>query len=217
MGFEFGSVAHLDTQITLISFIAVILFVNLFDMITGIMEYFLEDSKLYNRMIQVIYKELMLMGLVSFIVVLTEAAQTTQFTLSHKGEEWFKAVDFAHILLFFVTFFFVCHALYLMNKSISSSHKYKYMFGESYHDLIEELNKFTGKARNNSFSFSSFLSSFIFNCSSFLSFSSSSLRDRVEFKLVTVLFRDAYNLPEDFSFAYYLSGFCFSSVASLSL
>ena len=199
MGFEFGSVAHLDVQITLISFISVIVFVVVFDTATGIMEYFLEGSKLYGKMIQMIYKELMLMGLVSFIVVITESAQTKALAESEKGHTWFLAIDFSHILLFFVTFFFVVHAFYLMRASIISGAKYKFMFGEPMEELIDAVED-AKKDR---------LKRFLFNFD-FLPLSS--IRERVEFRLVHVLFRDAYCLPEDFHFAYYLSG-CFDRYA----
>jgi hypothetical protein len=192
-GFEFGSVAHLDVQVTLISFISVILFIVVFDVGTGIMEYFLEGSKLYGKMIQMIYKELMLMGLVSFIVIITEAAQTTKLSHSAEGQAWFKAVDFSHILLFFVTFFFVAHAFYLMRASIVSGRKYKFDFAERITELIESIET-VKKSR-----FQSYLYNFDF-------LPLSSVRDRVEFRLLHILFRDAYCLPEDFNFAYYLNG-----------
>lgn len=80
--FEFGSVGTLSSTVTLqglftkcynnsfllirsfstVAFIVVVLFVIMFDAFIGVIEYLLGESKLYKRMIQTIYKELMLMG-----------------------------------------------------------------------------------------------------------------------------------------------------------
>lgn len=107
-GFAFGSVGHLDIDVSIISFVCVIVFVVFFDVMIGVLEYFLDGSKLYNRMVQLIYKELMLMGLVSFIILMSSAFQTAEQASSHTAHIWLAAVDFSHILLFFSDFFLRC-------------------------------------------------------------------------------------------------------------
>ena len=121
MGFEFGSVAHLDVKITLISFIVV------------------------------------------------KGAQTNQdrASLSTKGQDWFHAVDYSHILL----------GRRAAQGSVRTSEK-------------------------------SSLSRILFSLDYFLP---SSLRERVEFRLTQVLFRDTYS-EQDFQYAAYLSG-CFDRYA----
>lgn len=198
-GFKFGSVGHLDIDVSIISFICVIVFVVFFDIMTGVMEYFLDGSKLYNRMVQLIYKELMLMGLVSFTIIMSQAFQTTAEANSHLVHVWLVAVDFSHILLFFLTFFFVAHAFYLMRKSMLSSYKYHGIMGEPIADLITALENCSKDP----------ISQFFYQLD-YLPFSS--IRDRVEFRFANTLFRDTYWLPEEFDFSAYLSG-CFDRFA----
>ena len=75
MGFHFGLVSNLNSKITLLCFLGVILFIIMFDFLANLLEFFVAGSELYNRMIQMIYKELMLMGLVSFTVIMIEASK----------------------------------------------------------------------------------------------------------------------------------------------
>lgn len=197
MGFEFGVIADLDFSITLYCFIAVVSFVILFEYIIGVMEYFLEGSHLYTHMIQMIYKELMLMGLVTFCVIMYEA--TPDGGITENEESWISAIDFSHVYLFFVTFFFVMHAFYLMFMSVWSSSTYRAMFTEKTKDLISAVE--TVKASR--------WSSFLFNVKEF---PLSSVRNRVEFSIIHALFLKTYLIPEDFDFPYYLHG-CFDRFA----
>ena len=75
MGFKFGLVSNINSEKTLICFLGVILFVIMFDFLANLLEFFVAGSELYNRMIQMIYKELMLMGLVSFTVIMINASK----------------------------------------------------------------------------------------------------------------------------------------------
>ncbi|KAJ1411915.1 hypothetical protein B484DRAFT_482584 [Ochromonadaceae sp. CCMP2298] len=197
MGFEFGVVGELDFEITLYCFAVFIIFVIVSEYLIGIMDYFLEGSKLYTEMIQMIYKELMLMGLVTFCVVMFEA--TTEGGVSHGQENWINGIDFAHVYLFFVTVFFVMHAFYLMAMSVSAASEYHQRFTEKNADLIETLEG----VRSNYFS------SALFN---FSLLPLSSVRSRVEFSLLHSLFLKTYLVPEEFDFPYYLSG-CFDQFA----
>jgi hypothetical protein len=197
MGFEFGVITDLDFSITLYCFILVVTFVILFEYLIGIMEYFLEGSRLYTHMIQMIYKELMLMGLVTFCVIMYEAAP--EGGVSETEETWLSAIDFSHVFLFFVTFFFVMHAFYLMIMSVWSASGYRSMFTEKTIDLLAVLEKVQANAWE----------SFLFSISQL---PVSSVRNRVEFSLLHSLFCKTYLLPLDFDFPYYLSG-CFDRFA----
>mmetsp|Transcript_2971 Transcript_2971/g.4586 ORF Transcript_2971/g.4586 Transcript_2971/m.4586 type:complete len:780 (+) Transcript_2971:187-2526(+) len=197
MGFEFGVVTELDFTVTLYCFIIIILFVIVFEYLIGIMEYFLEGSKLFSEMIQMIYKELMLMGLVTFCVIMYEA--TTAGGVSEGQEHWISGIDFSHVYLFFVTVFFVIHAFYLMAMSSSAASEYRGKFTEKTVDLISSLEKL----RDNP------ISAGIFR---FKLLPLSDVRTRVEFSLLHSLFLKTYLLPEEFDFPYYLSG-CFGQFA----
>lgn len=195
-GYAFGSVIALDAFITMISFIGVIVFILFFDMMIELMEYFLEGTKLYHNMIQMIYKELMLMGLVSFTIVMITATQKTQHITNPTVTEWITSVDYSHILLFFLTFFFVIHAFYLMRKAILCGTDYRKSAKMKLSDLIQEMKKLQDRK----------VDSMLFQLQ-YIPFSQ--IRDHIEFYLLQSLFRDTYWLPEDFHFSEYLSN-CFN-------
>lgn len=197
MGFEFGVITNLDYTVTLYCFFIVVAFVLAMEYITGVMEYFLETSKLYTDMVQMIYKELMLMGLLTFAVTMFEAEHENG--VSSSEEKWLEAIDFSHVFLFFVTFFFVSHAFYLMFSSAKASQKYRVMFFEETADIVDQVEevKYSCWGR------------FVFNLK-FLPLSA--VRDKVEFNLIHSLFTSRYLVPEDFDFPLYLSG-CFDRYA----
>ena len=144
-----------------------------------------------------IYKELMLMGLVTFCVIMYEAAPDGGITEAE--ENWISAIDFSHVYLFFVTFFFVMHAFYLMFMSVWSASRYRSMFTEKTIDLVGAVEK----AKAN------WWDSFLF---SIKELPVCNLRNRVEFSIIHSLFLKTYLIPGDFDFPYYLSG-CFDRFA----
>lgn len=226
MGFEFGIANYIDPETTLYSFIGVVCFVILFDYITGIIEFFLEKSPLYNRMLQIIYKELMLMGLVSFGIIMFEAARAGSEVikaeaaddhgsglhsptmsptssihrllsgdLGHsisKEESIIIAIDFAHITLFYLTFFFVAHAFYLIWMSIFNEKRYHAIAGSDLSDLEEKIETLSGDR----------VWKFFFE---WAYWPFSEVKNNVEFHLLNDLFAKSYALSLNFNFASYLS------------
>eukprot|EP01038_Epipyxis_sp_PR26KG_P013028 gene13028-17460_t len=185
-GFEFGLVGKLDPDTALISFVAVIAFIIIFDFLVELMEYFVKGSHLYDKMVQMIYKELMLMGLVSFTVIMYVAEENGH-------QDWIQAIDFSHITLFYMTFFFVYNAFYLMRVSILSSSVYRKMFCEKTENLIKSVKMLEDEPTKK----------FLF---SFNYLPLSNIRERVEFTLAHSLFKATYWLPDEFEFHRYLSG-----------
>lgn len=216
MGFMFGLANELDPSISLYCFIGVVFFLICFDYITGVLEFFLEKSPLYNRMLQLIYKELMLMGLVSFVVIMYEAnashasAETAtddlhnpnitehRFLSAAAGEEMSQqekiiiSIDFAHILLFYITLFFVVHAFYLMGMSIFIEKRYHQLAAEDLDSLAERVEQ---NSKNP-------IKKFLFE---FSYWPFSTLRSHVEFHLLRDFFQKTYLLSVNFDFAAYLS------------
>lgn len=197
MGFKFGVLTELDFKITLYCFVLVVAFVIAAEYVLGVLEYFLEGSRLYSQMIEKIYKELMLMGMLTFCVMMYEGVPRDEEDVLER--EWMEAIDFSHVYLFFVTFFFVMHAFYLMAKSVSAVSEYRLMYAEKTDLMIENLQNLK----------SSWWGSFLFNLK-MLPFCST--RYHVEFSLTQSLFTKLYRLPEDVDFPYYLSG-CFDRFA----
>lgn len=197
MGFEFGVLQKLDFKITLYCFVIVVAFVIGVEYVFGILEYYLEGSRLYTKMIHMIYKELMLMGMLTFCVMMYEAVPTDKNDVIE--EEWLTSIDFSHVYLFFVTFFFVSHAFYLMAMSVSAVSEYRLMFSERTASLVESLQDLK--------------KSCIGSCLFYLKLLPvCNTRYHVEFSMVQSLFTRLYKLPEDLDFPYYLSG-CFDRVA----
>lgn len=197
MGFKFGVLTELDFKVTLYCFVLVVAFVIAAEYVLGILEYFLEGSRLYSQMIEKIYKELMLMGMLTFCVMMYEAVPRDE--TNEVEHEWMESIDFSHVYLFFVTFFFVMHAFYLMAKSVSAVSEYRLMYSERTELMIEGLQNLK----------SSWWGTFLFNLK-MLPFCST--RNHVEFSLTQSLFTKLYRLPEDVDFPYYLSG-CFDRFA----
>lgn len=194
-GFVFGNVGELNASVTVQCFVYLVFFIMFFDAFVGVLEYFLQGSPLYHRMIQTIYKELMLMGIVSFIITMILALESYKNTHSEAGTKWIKGIEFAHILLFFLTFFFVGHALFLMRKSIVSRSYYRTTFSQGVSTVLSEAPNIMKNP----------LEYFLFK---FHLFPAIGTKDRMELWLMHELFRDTYWLPHDFNFADYLSG-CF--------
>jgi hypothetical protein len=66
MTFSFGLVSIINGNVSTAAFIITIVFLALFDSLTNRLETSLQGSVIYNSMLQKIYKELMMMGFVSF-------------------------------------------------------------------------------------------------------------------------------------------------------
>lgn len=193
-GFIFGNVGELNARVTVMSFIVVVFFIIVFDAIIGVIEYFLEGSKLYHRILQTIYKELMTMGLLSFSISMILALEDPEVTHSKEGDKWIKGIEFSHILLFFLTFFFVGHAFVLIRKSILSRSFYRTVYQQKVDDLLKEAPTIM-----NPFRYFMFQLHYL---------PTSGVKEKMELWLFHELFRDTYWLPRDFNFADYLSG-CF--------
>ena len=191
--FQFGVAAAINHDIMLYSTLLVIAFLIAAEMATGVLEYIVRESPIYNKMIQKIYKMLMFLGIISFTLLLLQS-------VAHPSKDllqYLKAIDFAHIILFFVALFFVLHVLYLMYLGTTISKMYRSLHKERDDTLLSMVDRLENDIwdriiyNNNPFSF---------------------LRQKVKFKIIHSLFRDNYSLPETFDFASYLNG-CFEGYA----
>ena len=118
MGFQFGILGALSPEIGMISFIVVVAFLIFFESITSTIDYLRDYYPASYQMIQKVYKELMIMGVVSFSVVMFESQ--SKYSYDH---EWIIAIDFVHILLFFTALFYVVHACFLISLSLYMSNQ----------------------------------------------------------------------------------------------
>lgn len=136
MGFSFGLIVGLNIRIVTITTLMTILFVLAFEFLTGFLEFCVSGSALHREMVQTIYKELTMMGVVSFTMVMINAskAATDHF-------EWIVSADFSHILLFYVAIFFVFHAIYIMRLSYMASKYHTQHQSESVSGLIASIHQ----------------------------------------------------------------------------
>lgn len=68
MAFNFGYMSEMNIEIATYAFLATIVFLMLAEFLTGALEFAIEGNLVYHQMLQKIYKELMMMGLVSFLI-----------------------------------------------------------------------------------------------------------------------------------------------------
>ena len=134
------------------------------------------------------------MGVVSFTILMLESSKETPV-----DHTWIEGVDFAHVVLFYVSILFVFHAFYIMFISFRVRKEYVKFHAIPFYEMLSELNVMS----------QSRFRSMLFD---FPILPLSSTRGKAEFKIASRLFIDAYKLPESFDFALYLCG-CFGRYA----
>lgn len=118
--------------------------------------------------------------------------QAIQPTQTGSYQKWIDIFDFAGYIVFFISIFFVMHAVYIIVLSVMSAKTYDSYFAESLAHVITDIQSAKTSSRD------------LFYKMRFLSFSP--LRERAEFKIINALFRDTYLIPSHFNFGLYLSG-----------
>lgn len=200
MAFKFGIIQSIDPTITLICFIIVVAFIIFFEHATEVLEYLLEENQMYRKIVQVIYKELMLMGVISFSIIMYQASKTT--VASENETNIIVAIDFAHIILFYMTIFFVFHAIYLIRISIYNHRKNRGYFAKTLKSLAHQVGELENKPWWNP-------RKWLFHSDILLL---SPLRDKAEFKIVQTIFQALYLVPRNFNYPAYISG-CYERYA----
>lgn len=188
MSFHFGILSSINPTIATLAFICTIIFLLFFEFLTGALEYILEGNHVYNQMLQKIYKELMVMGFVSFVLAMYRAQNDVS-----NLDDLFRVTEFVEYILFFLALFYVAHCLYIMFISVVTSNYYEKVHA---HPVLNILEAFTKLEKSLSKPFLSVLS--------YLPISRTI--QETEFKIIYALFRDTYWLPLNFDYGAYLSG-----------
>ena len=81
MAFAFGILGEIDASVATIAFVLTIFFLTGFEFLTGGLEYIVRDNPIYNQMLQRIYKELMIMGFITFVIAMYLASDNTGMAL----------------------------------------------------------------------------------------------------------------------------------------
>lgn len=192
-GFAFGVILQLDITVATVAFVSTICFLLLFEFLTGALEYFFEEKAIHLKILQKIYKELMIMGFVSLALTLYNASSPHSASVNEK----IVIFDIVHYIIFFICIFFVMHALYIMVLSVFSAKTYERLHFMPMSEVIQRIvHTETSSLYNFAFKYLPF----------------NSLQRTIEFKVIYVLFRETYNLPRSFDYGSYLSG-CFERYA----
>jgi hypothetical protein len=79
MGFTFGLLTSINGNVSTAAFVVTILFLVTCDVLTNMLEASLKGSVIYNSMLQKIYKEIMIMGFVSFGITMYQVSFSISF------------------------------------------------------------------------------------------------------------------------------------------
>lgn len=194
MSFEFGALSSINPITATSAFILTIIFLLFFEFLTGALEYLIEGNLIYNQMLQKIYKELMCMDFVSFVLAIYRAENDAVHL-----DALFRVTEFIEYLLFFQALFYVAHSLYIMFISVVTSSYYEKLHARPVLDILENFTKLE-----------KLWSEHLLSTISYLPISRTI--QEAEFKIIYALFRDTYWLPLDFDYGAYLSG-CLANYA----
>jgi hypothetical protein len=182
--FEFGIMSVISASMGTIGFLVVIIFLLMFDKFV----HMLDDLKLnYSaayEMIQTVFKELMIMGVVNFIIIMIDSSASVNGT----EKSWMIALDYAHICFFFCALFYVLHAGFLILLSVYIAKKNILFNAYTTKQIISDINKHNKiPSRMHKY------------------FMLQELYDKVSFKIQYYIFRENYNIPMTFDYASYLN------------
>ena len=186
MGFQFAAIYGMNTETGTIGMIAVIVFLILFEYMVDCVEILEEYAPATYEMVQCVFKELMIMGIVSFLIVMFETTSYAQ-----NATEMVLAIDYCHILLFYVALFFVFHAFLLIRLMGYLGKQYDKFHYTDIKSILSQADGSTLSAKLSSRLKLLFASNY---------------RRTVEFKVLSTFFHQAFRLPYDFQFSDYLKG-----------
>jgi hypothetical protein len=151
----------------------------------------------YNRLFQKIYKELMIMGFISFVIMLVSQKAVYKSI-------WFHAFEVVHIVIFFIAFFFVIQALGLIIFSILRGRRLSKFAQMSSQQIVK---KFDQSTKSTDIDFPpaqwSLINYFFFYAPS--SFRFPRVREAMEYKILETFFIRIHFLPTEFNFSKYLN------------
>lgn len=193
MGFQFGSVNSIESIEGTECLIIIVVFLLIIEYINKFVDNLKQTKIAIYFMIQKIFKELMIMGIISFSITMMETSEVV-----HRHINYIESIEFVHILLFFMALFYVAIAIGLIRLA-----SYFAIENRAYH--YKDTKKVLLDASNPR----SYFGNFLYH-SEFLP--GSQLRELIEFKVFHSFFIKTYSLPPKFNFSDYLDG-CFEKYA----
>jgi hypothetical protein len=133
--------AGIEWQIAAVCLVGIIMFTIALE--TGIhkLEHSLHEYPHYMHMVEAVYREVMILGLISYGIFMLE--QYKVLDISQDGQlTWVVCFEFSHILLFYMALFFVAKSYIIMRVCQSSSKQWDRLNHESF---AETLRAFEGR------------------------------------------------------------------------
>jgi len=181
----FGRASALELELTTLCLVVVIAFTVVFEAVTKAAENHLKGTP-YLEMLSKVYKEMMIMGFISFTTFMAVQAGGPGVTSS----PMLPSFEFAHILIFFTALLFVLIALVTIKFSSQLKRAYEISANTSVDQLLSHYSLVRRSKRFHQLRWISGISR---------------LRDLMEFKLIHLYFQKLYDLPADFNFASYMA------------
>jgi len=186
---EHGSVfalgEHIDVDLITWMIVGLIVFTVIFEVSLHHLEHYLSSNHVYEECLGKVFKELTIMGFISFILLLIHEFVKIPF---HEH----IVFEFAHIWIFFVALVFIIHSIIFMGSLSSAEKKFK-VWDNTKHDgdVMEEPS----------------IKAMIFG--------TDEKQAIVNYHVAKEIFREHNKVSETFDFRKYLSDFCGDTIVEL--
>lgn len=189
MVFQFGAVQHIVVYRGTVSVVIITAFIISFEYLTSLIESLRQEYLAFYHIIQKVLKELTIMGLVSFLIVMYETSVTDHHSTDML---WLESLDTIHILFFYMSLFYVFHAILLIILSFSISSEYTNFDQCDERDVLKRIESMNSVQK----------------IAYYRNYMLSNIRELVEYKMLKKFFCETYYQSYEIDFATYLKG-CF--------
>lgn len=181
--FELGE--HIDVDLITIFIIAMIVFTIGFEVSIHKLEHYLSSNPVYLEALLKVFKELTIMGFISFILLLIHEFVHIPF---HEH----LVFEFAHVWIFFVALVFILHAIIFMASLGSSEKKFKVYDAQKHEGGVLEQPSIRATILGQS-----------------------EQQAALSYHVAKEIFREHNKLSKSFDFRKYMSSFCGDTVVEL--
>ena len=189
----FGIISDLQVSTATVVFLLFILFIVVLEFLVKQLEHW-ADKRGLKALVEKMQKELMVMGVISFVIFMFENFSDDPVIEDHTSGK-FLSFEMAHVIVLFMAFGFVCQASFLVY--FAQHHGKKYM--NAMRQSVAKLNESVAALVPSSWDYRRF-----HQWSPLVPFVSQ-LRQDIEFRIIGRYFTRAHSLPAEFDFANYVN------------
>jgi hypothetical protein len=189
----FGIISDLQVLTASVVFVLFILFILVLEFLVTQLEHW-ADKRGLKALVEKMQKELMVMGVISFVIFMFENFSDDPVIEDHTSGK-FLSFEMAHVIVLFMAFGFVCQASFLVY--FAQHHGKKYM--NAMRQSVAKLNESVAALVSSSWDYRRF-----HQWSPLVPFVSQ-LRQDIEFRIIGRYFTRAHSLPAEFDFANYVN------------